>query len=109
MTFYCVRLKSDHPHHPDEIVGLFSAKSLAELWDLVDEVCPPEGTEYAVLPSGGIIWESRGPKMADLYRFEDDECIASIHDGAPAVTEMLQHAFTKGLRFKPMPEPASFQ
>lgn len=107
MTLYCVRMSADHPNVPDEIVGIFSAKSLAELYWLVDEVWAPMETEYAVLPSGGIMGEGRGPKLADLYRWDSAEegHVSTIRDGEVTLSARLQSAFEGGLRWHPMPRP----
>lgn len=104
MTLYCVKMASSHPNVPDEIVGIFSAKTLQELAHLVDAVCNVRETEYAVLPSGGLIWEGRGPKVSDLYRWgnDDEDFVATIRDGEVSLSERLQFAFTDGLRFKPL-------
>jgi hypothetical protein len=91
----------NHPMVPEEIVGIISAKSLGELWDLVDEICNPSQTEYAVLPSGGIIWEESAPKVSDIYRLNDQEqCVATIQDGKPNLSQAVQDAITDGLVFK---------
>lgn len=49
MSAYIVRVVEGH-----ELVGLYSAKSLKALRNLVDELCEPDDCEYAVLPDGGI-------------------------------------------------------
>lgn len=111
MTLYCVKL-ADNTNYPDEIVGIYSVRSLRELWWFVDEVCNPHETVYAPLPSGGFCWPSRGPKVADIYLFPDDEsgeCAATIFDGEPEITESLQFAFSDGLKFKPMPDIDLFE
>ena len=74
MTLYCVRIPPDaeNKEAADEIVGLFNVRSLAELISVVDECCDPDGLEYAVMPVGGIMWSSRGPKIADLYRYNEE-------------------------------------
>lgn len=104
MTLYCVRMAANHLNVPDEIVGIFSVRSLVELEYFVSEVCPPNETEYAVLPSGGMIWEGRGPKIADLYRLDEEteECVAVLGDERMSVSQQLQDAFSDGLRFKPL-------
>jgi hypothetical protein len=50
---FLVRLKADQPS-PRDFVGIFVADGHAELIDLVDECCPVDCCEYAILPSGGI-------------------------------------------------------
>jgi hypothetical protein len=108
MTLYCVRMAADHPTVPEEIVGIFSASSLDDLWGLINEVCHPAETEYARLPSGGLIWENRGPKVSDLYKWEGNEdeggYAATLATGAGEVTERLRYAFQDGLAFKSMRE-----
>ena len=106
MTLYCVRMASNHPNVPDEIVGIYSAKSLSELYWLVDEVCAPKETEYAVLPSGGLMWEGSGPKLADFYRWDEaeEEHASTLRDGEVTLSARLQSAFEDGLRWRPMPQ-----
>jgi hypothetical protein len=108
MSLYCVRLPETHPEHPGEIVGVFSASSKDELMDLVDECCDVWGLEYANLPSGGIMWEERGPRASDLYQELDEESEsykATLKTGNSSLTGRLHSAFRKGLKWKVLATP----
>ena len=74
MTLYCVRIPPTCKDKDlaDEIVGIFNAKSIWNLIALIDECCEPDGLEYAVMPEGGMYWSGRGPKIRDLYEYNEE-------------------------------------
>ena len=56
MEAYLVRLKPSE-QHAREIVGIFVAEDMEELYWMVDECAPPPDCECLVLGSGAIYWE----------------------------------------------------
>jgi hypothetical protein len=52
MNIYLARLTKKYGYTP---IGVFQARSLGELWELVDAAGDPNITEYAVLPRGASI------------------------------------------------------
>jgi len=58
MPFYAVREKKTR-----ELVGLFSVEEKAELYWLVEEACPPQDCECALLYNGGVVFPRRVPTL----------------------------------------------
>lgn len=58
MPFYAVRDKKSR-----DLVGLFSVETTSDLFWLVEETCPPQDCEYALLLSGGVILPRRQPAL----------------------------------------------
>ena len=74
---FAVRIIDGH-----EIVGIFMANNLVELWDWVDHVTDPGECEYAPIDkAGGILWEGRAVSVGDELTGEPDE----IDDNHPGV------------------------
>ena len=68
MNVYLVRLIEEQ-----EIVGVFAAKNINNLYDLVDECVSPYECEYAKLPEGGLCWLApRSPKVSSKKQFNED-------------------------------------
>jgi hypothetical protein len=53
MPTYLVRIIASR-----DLVGVFSADSIIQLIDIIDECTEPDACEYARLPPGGIMWTS---------------------------------------------------
>ena len=104
MTLYCVRIppNSENEEQADEFVGLFNASSALHLVYLVDECCDPSGLEYAVIPPGGIMWNGRGPKIRDLFRYDGEDDVVATFETGDGYSLSERWDF-QALRFKPLP------
>lgn len=58
MRAYLVRIAKNH-----DLVGIFVASSLRELCYLIDECTDADICECAVLPSGGLYWDSPAARI----------------------------------------------
>ena len=67
MNVYLVRLIEEQ-----EIVGVFAAKNISNLFDLVDECVSPYDCEYARLPEGGLYWSAPKSPKVSLKQFDED-------------------------------------
>lgn len=56
MEVYLVRLKAGEPN-AREIVGIFAAETMGQLFWMVDECCPPDECECQIIGPGGLYWE----------------------------------------------------
>jgi hypothetical protein len=79
MRAYLVRLKKNA-----ELVGLFVSPSVSELWNYVDECCPPDATEFLRLPPGGIYLPKAGAARIPtiIPDPDDDESYPDWFSGA---------------------------
>jgi hypothetical protein len=86
---YLVRLKKNK-----EVVGLFVSPSSDNLWEFVDECCPPVDCEYLMLPPGGLYLSAAGaaaiPTAIDA---EGDEPDPDFFSGATVSELWLDHFY----------------
>jgi hypothetical protein len=98
---YLVRLKKNK-----EVVGLFVSPSSDNLWEFVDECCPPVDCEYLMLPPGGLYLSAAGaaaiPTAIDA---EGDEPDPDFFSGATVSELWLDHFYDNErgqLKWKPV-------
>lgn len=70
MNAYLVRLKSDQTS-PRELVGLFFAEELDDLWPMIDECTDVQSCEVKLLPAGGIYWDCAFDYVVPLVESEN--------------------------------------
>ena len=103
MTLYIVRVREN-----DELVGVYSASSLKELFWLVDECASPNGCDYAKLPNGGFYWPLKAIQASNLAGIGNQAgsqgvMMEMVSFGYYSYfTEATEAAFSN-LKFKPMP------
>jgi hypothetical protein len=65
-----------------ELVGVYIARDIKDLYSLVDETTDPTGCEFKVVSSGGIMWfEPNTPFIATDDDDENDLSGASFTEG----------------------------
>lgn len=84
MKMYLVRYKeNDDAVYSKEIIGLFAATSIHNLFSLLDTRLNPYDTEYTSIIGGGAVWfDDVEPEFFD----SDDQNYQSITDFTPGTT-----------------------
>jgi hypothetical protein len=89
-----------------EFQGIFWAQSLAELWDLFDEIGDPLGFEFARIKSGALYHQKtvgEGPVIGQWGEMTQAECNQDFDWGIFEESEGLAESLRdqRRLRFKP--------
>ena len=101
MSAFLVRLKKNA-----ELVGIFVSPTVSQLWEFVDECCPPDATEFLRLPPGGIyLCEAGAPKVPTIIPDpEVDDSYPDWFSGA-VVSDLWLDIFydeRRNLKWKPV-------